>query len=76
MAPGAFAQRENERVDNAHGRDADAACERKAVARVLGPAVVVHHAVVDEGDEPDQDVENGIHEHEAELAVDADALLG
>ena len=41
-----------------------------------GIVVVVHQAVIDEGDEPDEDVDDWVHEHETELAVNTGALLG
>lgn len=75
VAPGALAQREDERVDEAHQSETDCACEHETVAGLSGIVVVVHHAVIDEGNEPDEDVDDGVHEHETELAVDAGALL-
>lgn len=42
---------------------------------MLGERVFVQEAVVYEGHEPDEDVDERVDEHKAELAVDADALL-
>ena len=76
VAPGAFAEGEDETVDCAHEGDADGGDEVEPVDGVAGEGIAVGEAVVYEGEEPDEDVGEGVDEHEAELAVDAEVLLG
>lgn len=76
VAPGAFAEGEDEAVNCAHEGDADGGDEVEPVDRVAGEGVAVGKAVVYEGEEPYEDVGEGVDEHEAELAVDAEVLLG
>lgn len=75
MAPGPLAQRENEAVHDPHEGEGDDAEQREPVERTPSEVVTVGHAVVDERDEPHDDVDYRVDEHEAELAVDAAALL-
>ena len=65
-----------EAVDCAHEGDADGGDEVEPVDGVAGEGVAIGEAVVYEGEEPDEDVGEGVDEHEAELAVDAEVLLG
>lgn len=74
-APGFLAQGEDEAVDEAHGRDADDGRETQPVDGVVGVVVGVVHAVLGEGDDPHACVDDRVDEHEAELPLDADALV-
>ena len=75
MAPWALAQGKDEAIDCAHQGYADGGDEVEPEDGVAGEGVVVGEAVVYEGDEPNEDVDEGVDEHEAELAVDSDVLL-
>jgi len=66
-----LAQGKNQAVDGAHQRVADGRSEAEPVDGMRGQVVAVVSAVVGEGDQPHEDVDDGVDEHEAELSADA-----
>lgn len=73
-APGLLAHGEDEAVDKADTHRADYGTHANGEDGMPGEVVAVHHAVLNEGDEPHERVNEWIDKHEAELAVDAHAL--
>lgn len=74
-APGPLAQGKDNAIGEAHASHANRVSETQAPQRVRGEMVAVHGAVIDKGDEPHERVDERVDEHEAQLAVDAGALL-
>lgn len=75
MAPGPLAPAEDADVGETHEALAEGGEKREGEDGVLGEAVAVAHAVDDEGDHPEEDVDYGVDEEDTELALDGAPAL-
>lgn len=73
-APGFLAHGEDEAIHEAHGCHADSLTHAGEIEWVIGVVIVVIHDVLDEWDEPHQNVHKWVDEHESQLAMDTSAL--
>lgn len=75
VAPGSLAPAEDADVREAHEGLAEGGEQADGKDGVLGELVAVAHAVADEGDEPEEHVDDGVDEEDAQLALDRAAAL-